>query len=431
MASPRRGDSALDGAVSYSLPNGTTVNVNSTLHDGYYSGFYPSESYGLHIGSAALNITGNLWLGGYDQARILSAPVVSAIGSLWLPLVDIGIGVVTGSSPFSKLPSGQVSGLLKVPGGASSLSVYPNPAVPYMYLPGSACNTVAAYLPVQFDSNYGLYLWNISDPDYQKITTSPSFLSFSFNSGTSTADVVINIPFALLTLNLTEPLANTPTPYFPCYPYNGDLVGSSQVYHLGRAFLQGAFLAQNWQSQYTWIAQAPGPALPQSNITKIASGDSTITPLIRAPHWADTWAAVLHALPVSSGAPSVSPTATPTATLESNTSSGLSSGSKIGIGVGVGLGVALFFVALGAFFVLRRRRTKHAKQETEFGARSMKTADTQYNHQKTGLLDSTPQGVSEDYSGPQEMSADGTRQAYELGDMATPIHEKPAPDLWR
>ena len=36
-------------------------------------------------------------------------------------------------------------------------------------------------------------------------------------------------------------------PYFPCYPYNGDSVGSNQVYHLGRAFLQGAFLAQNWQ----------------------------------------------------------------------------------------------------------------------------------------------------------------------------------------
>lgn len=67
----------------------------------------PSYSYGMHIGSASLNIPGSLLLGGYDQSRVLGTVSTQSYtpfgqspgGNLAIGLVDVGIGVAKGGSP--------------------------------------------------------------------------------------------------------------------------------------------------------------------------------------------------------------------------------------------------------------------------------------------------------------------------------------------
>ena len=160
----------------------------------------PSNSYGLHYGSANLNQPLSLWLGGYDQQRLVgpvSTQHVDSQFNLPIDLLDIGIGVVTGGSPFS-FPS--QTGLLATKNASigSQLPVYMYPGAPYLNLPNSTCNAIASLLPVTYNYTLGLYLWNTASPSYNPIKISPAYLSFTFRASTSsTANLTINIPFSL------------------------------------------------------------------------------------------------------------------------------------------------------------------------------------------------------------------------------------------
>ncbi|KAL1982844.1 hypothetical protein VTN96DRAFT_844 [Rasamsonia emersonii] len=81
------------------LPAINTTFVNSYM---YITHAVPSYSYGLHIGSAAFNIPGSLWLGGYDQSRALAPVSAQAYNGATFPieLLDIGLGVADGGSPW-------------------------------------------------------------------------------------------------------------------------------------------------------------------------------------------------------------------------------------------------------------------------------------------------------------------------------------------
>jgi hypothetical protein len=149
-----------------------------------------------------------------------------------------------------------------------------------------------------------LYLWDTGDSAYQRIISSPHFLSFDLTNGSSST--TINVPFALLNLTVESPLIGTPTQYFPCSPWTPGDVG----YTLGRSFLQAAFLAQNWNSSTIFLAQA---------LTALANNTSSDSG--------------------SSG----------------SSSSGLSGGAIAGIVVGVVVGVAAI-AGLVAFVLLRRRK---------------------------------------------------------------------------
>jgi hypothetical protein len=93
-------------------------------------------------------------------------------------LVDIGVGIASGGSPF---PFESMNGLLRNNQNETrSILVRPNPTVPYLYLPGNTCAALAAYLPVTFLPNLGLYSWNTDSPSYQKIVDSPTYLQFVF-----------------------------------------------------------------------------------------------------------------------------------------------------------------------------------------------------------------------------------------------------------
>ncbi|CAG8893181.1 unnamed protein product [Penicillium egyptiacum] len=319
----------------------------------------PSYSYGIHIGSAKLGIPGSAWLGGYDSNRIMGETSAQPFtpfatnpgGNLVIKLQDIGLGVATGGSPWSY---SRKTGLLS--GSNSSLTapltVELDFTRPYLYLPQSTCDSIASTLPVTFNPDLGLYLWKTDDEIYRKIVTSPAYLSFIFQKdSTYSRNITIKVPFALLNLTLEPPLVSEATPYFPCYP-------SDNVYSLGRAFLQAAFVAEDFgtgKGYGSWfLAQAPGPGLvdvPDQTTIEVSSSSIPATDN----SWEASWKSHWTALP-SSKATSNSAASTSGSNASKSGSSDLSRETTIGIGVGCGVGAAALVCGSAWLFVIRRRR---------------------------------------------------------------------------
>lgn len=355
----------------------------------YTSNDTPSYSYGMHIGSAALGIPGSAILGGYDKNRIageVSAQPFTSFdsnnpgGDLIIGLFDIGVGVAAGGSPWS---FNQKSGLLSQSNSSlkAPITVELAPTKPYMYLAPSTCDAITSLLPVKFDSDLGLYLWKTDSDQYRSLVQSPAYLSFTFEKNNiNSKNITIKVPFALLNLTLQAPLVDKDTPYFPCFPTDGP-------YYLGRAFLQAAFVGENYgtgDGSGTWfLAQAPGPGLVDiSTSTSIAVADSTIPATDNS--WEVSWSSYWTELSSSQAGNITASGSTSTSTPTSSSSPGLSRGAKIGIGVGVGLGAAIVLCALACAIVLRRRG-KHESVLAEPSSIS-----------STGILSSYQQPVAQE-----------------------------------
>ena len=346
----------------------------------------PSNSFGLHYGSASLGQVGSLVWGGYDQSRVLGdvGSFDLSLGSeMVLSLLDIQIGVEIGSSPFS---ADSFTGLLKL--NASFHGVQPvgiNPILPYFFMSADTCAAIAQNLPVTLQSDIGLYTWNTADAQFQKIIKSPSYLAFIFqNSGVG--NLTIKVPFQLLNLTLEAPIVSHTQQYFPCRPFQA--LDGSGMYFLGKAFLQAAFLGINWENKKWFLAQAPvressfdfthhkltvndkGPGVGASNVNSIDPNDTTINtdPISNfATTWDKDWTVLSIAnktTPDAGNGTARSNTTTP----ESGTgtprtsNSGLSTGSKAGIGFGVTIGV-LAVPAVGLLIFLRKRKGSVPQQE--------------------------------------------------------------------
>jgi hypothetical protein len=198
----------------------------------FASKIIPSYSYSLHIGSAMFNYPGSLVFGGYNKGRVIG-PITYFTNESALGLLNISVGVASGNSPFNFTKKDKFLST-----GQTTTSL--NPLSPYIALPRQTCKNLANILPVVFNEILGYYLWNTSNPNFEKVITSAAYLGFSFpRSPDSNKAVVIKVPFALLNLTLDTPITNAPVQYFPCTPYNT----SAPV--LGRAFLQAASIRRN------------------------------------------------------------------------------------------------------------------------------------------------------------------------------------------
>ena len=310
----------------------------------------PSASTSLHYGSAQSGPNGSLIFGGYDRNRVIGDvgrfPISEEDSLMISSILDIQIGVEIGGSPFEK---DSYTGLLQK--NASVGQYQPaiiNPTLSYFFMASETCANIASHLPLTLDTQYGLYTWNTADPQYERIINSPAYLSFVFRSGgagtgAAPSNITIKIPFKLLNLTLESPIASTPTPYFPCRPFT--IADGSGRYFLGRAFLQGAFLAMNFNSSTFFLAQAPGPNADEPNIQPIASDDIDLGSIDAerfAASWADNWTP----LAATAGRPASSQ-------MEDNS---LSGGAIAGIVVG--MVVIVLLIVLGALYLIRRRRKK-------------------------------------------------------------------------
>lgn len=315
-----------------------------------------SLSYGLQIGSSSLNVDPSLVLGGYDRSLCLTKPIttqnttfhltnvsISAEGSVW----PFEISVESGLSDTTL----STDGLMQ---NSAANQVLPNPGVPYLYLPQTTCDAIAKYLPVAYDAALGLYLWNTDNETqlYEEITTSYTYLTFTLRDEPSQQEQEINVPFALLNLELDSPLTSSKTRYFPCRPFNPQ---AGQPYHLGRAFLQAALLVQNWETNTTWLSQAPGPnmTVPSTPVI-IEEGDTTITERLNAPNWLTTWNGTLKELNSSQSSQPSGGDGSQSYPIPEDSS--LPGGAIAGIAIGAVAGLAI--IAAAIFFYIRRRRSK-------------------------------------------------------------------------
>ncbi|KLU84456.1 hypothetical protein MAPG_03498 [Magnaporthiopsis poae ATCC 64411] len=339
-------------------------NVDGVRHDGmlttndvFNQSLTESNSYGLHIGSPTVKLGGSLFFGGYDRNRVVG-PTSSqpyTLDSLPIDLVDIGIGVATGSSPFGFASK---SGLLAegntTLASMAGLQVEVDPKDPYMYLPQSACEAVAKLLPVRFAPNLGLYLWQTDDPAYKRIVFSPAYLSFSFRANnTGSQTLVIKVPFRLLSLTLTQPIVSSATQYFPC------ATPRTLGYRLGRAFLQAAFVGVNWGENYkgSWIlAQAPGPNIPgAADPTSIKPQDTVLR--ASGDSWENSWNGIWSPIAADGSQEDVKPLPNTTTGVPISESPNPPAGLVAGMAV-MSVVIAVLAVALVFFLVRRRRRRK-------------------------------------------------------------------------
>ncbi|KAF3087028.1 hypothetical protein TWF102_007277 [Orbilia oligospora] len=317
------------------------------------TGVIASRSWGMHYPSAKLNQLPSLVWGGYDRSRI-SGPIerfdADSNAVKKMDLIGMNIDTAIGKSPFSYQKK---SNLLVNPlsnGKDNVLRVELESALPYLVLPQETCDAIAEELPVTFDRTTGFYFWETSNPLYQGIVTSPSYLSFDFRVSAS-QNFTIKIPFALLDLNLTAPLVTTTQAYFPCMGARLDTESGDGAI-LGRAFYQAAFIAQSYETRKFWIAQAPGPSYTSPDIRSISKTDISLdAPTSRDDIWIQSWNSTWKVVPFETtrSPPSESSSASsPT----SKTGAGISTGAIAGIAAGAGTMVLLILL----FLVWRRKK---------------------------------------------------------------------------
>ena len=317
----------------------------------------PSSSFGLHIGSVKYNQQGSLILGGYDKSRVVepvaSYDIVGTGGNPQVPLIDVNIGVQVGGTPFNTT---DIPSLYSADGNAS-IPVLFNPVVPYMALPPATCAAIAEWLPVTYNPSIGLYLWDTQDFRYKTIISSPAYLAFTFQE-TDSSNLTIKVPFSLLNLTLVSPIVATPKQYFPCQPWQSP----STTWHLGRAFMQAAYLSINWEENKFFVAQAVGPDMGPSSIQSIQPTDTTITGGDISEFqssWQSSWTEIATNSSVSGNTTGPSPKG-------NDSDKGLSTAAKAGIGVGIVLAV-LVVAGLTALLLIQKKR-KRRRQEADMAA---------------------------------------------------------------
>ena len=361
------------GSLSLGAPGSGTQSLKIGIGQNFPSylamqNVTPSNSFSLHYGSASLGLAGTLVWGGYDQSRVLGDVGSFQLGpnELMVPtMLDVQIGVENGQTPFTDNGS-FFPGLLEL--NSSLNNVQPtiiNPIVPYLFMSPKTCVAIAQHLPVSLNSDIGLYIWNTTDQQFQRVMSSSAYLAFVFRSSPD-ANITIKVPFQLLNLTLESPIVQYPQQYFPCRPfYSMDRTGN---YYLGKAFLQAAMIGINWQTKAFFLAQAPGPEVPSPSIQSIGPSDTSIGSLPIA-NFASSWSKSWTLLAEQSNGTAIKNTtnAPKPATTSSTTNPRLlSTGAKIGIGFGAAIGFLTLFAA-GIIKLFHRRRgpqrLKAQKQE--------------------------------------------------------------------
>jgi hypothetical protein len=77
---------APDVNQTFSRSDGTRINGTQLPNYLHSTGQIPSSSYGLHIGSVTMRIPGSLFVGGYDQARVMGPVSTQPYTNNWLPM---------------------------------------------------------------------------------------------------------------------------------------------------------------------------------------------------------------------------------------------------------------------------------------------------------------------------------------------------------
>ncbi|KAK8110299.1 uncharacterized protein PG998_006756 [Apiospora kogelbergensis] len=416
-SSSSKSDADNNGSVSLGLVAGTYAK----------QGYTDTNSFGMHIGSAVASASspkkkmmeGSLWFGGYDKNRVIGEVLAVPIPQPYvlfdgLPLVDISINVSSGAGWRSK--SGYLAAGNATMG--SQLNVRLDGCAPYLNLPKSTCDALAADLPVTYQPKLGLYTWDIASPDHARIVSSATALTFTFLDPDNNARRVnVSVPFAHLNLTLDAPLAETPTPYFPC-----NAAASGGRYALGRAFLQDAFFGASFDSAVFFLAQAPGPNIAVAAENPAAIAKTARTLAASNNDWKTSWDGVWTPLPGGGGEEN-DPT---TKSADGESGGGVSHNVGLIVALAVGIGGGVSLLALITFVM--RRRNKSGKGFACCGLRVMKDKEQAGDYVPTTPRSPNPEQHPQHQQRQEEAYKQPGQQYYP---HELPLNEVPAqlPDI--
>ncbi|KAL8834995.1 MAG: hypothetical protein Q9170_003485 [Blastenia crenularia] len=120
--------------------------------------------------------------------------------------------------------------------------------LPYLYLPNIVCTKFEIAFGLSWDASRELYL--VNDTVHSKLRTENPTLQFGLGQSASET-VNITLPYLAFDLQVTRPIAENGTNYFPLR-----CSSNATQYVLGRAFLQEAYLFVDYEKTSFSISQA-------------------------------------------------------------------------------------------------------------------------------------------------------------------------------
>jgi hypothetical protein len=265
------------------------------------------------------SVFGSLIFGGYDASRFTPNNVIFNMTGDNLRDIVVSVRSIT-----STTASGNTT-LMSTP-----ILSFIDSTVPEIWLPTEACQQFEKAFGLTLDPTSELYLINASaHANLQKLNPNITFTLGNQNTGGPTTDIVL--PYASFDLNITAPLLpNASSLYFPIRQTD-----NSQLYTLGRTFLQEAYVVTHYNSR-------------TFNVSQCIFDDTT------SPH--------VLALPADlyTSKPSTSPTNS--STPKGSKKKSISGGAIAGIILGALLGIACVALVATLLILRRRRKAKSPKE---------------------------------------------------------------------
>ncbi|CAN9396433.1 unnamed protein product [Alternaria alternata] len=315
---------------SLGLAPGST-GPNNALKPNFIDNFYgsahkiASRSFGYTAGAYYRNnnngVPASLVLGGYDKARLTEQGVSISMPSQQNNTLAVGVIGIT-YKPDQDFEADTKSFTTR--GFPATI----DSTFPYLILPDEVCDQFIEKFGLGYDDFSGLF--TVNDTSHEQNLRLKATVSFKISASANTdstdfADIVL--PYAALDQQANFPFFVNETRYLPIKrAWNGHFV-------LGRTFLQEAYIVVDYHQYNFTVAPAVfSDPMPSPSLVTIFDGTFT-------------------------GLPGPS---------DSDSGGGLSAGAIAGIVVGI-VG-AFIIVAIGVFFLWRKRRQakkEKAKQEAE------------------------------------------------------------------
>lgn len=175
---------------------------------------------------------GSLTLGGYDSSRFVPSNLSFDLAPETSRDLVVGIQSITANSPF---------------GPTDSTSLLPSPilsfidsTVPQIWLPLDACEAFEQAFGLRWDPNTELYL--VNDTLHNALLAHNASFTFQIRTVqidlTSDQTVNITLPYASFDLEVSYPIVESSSSYFPIRR-----AANQSQYTLGRTFLQEAYVS--------------------------------------------------------------------------------------------------------------------------------------------------------------------------------------------
>jgi hypothetical protein len=201
-------------------------------------------------------------LGGYDSSKFIPNDVSFPFNSEDARDLTLQLEAITTTDGISLLPK--------------SIPAFVDSSQPSVWLPLEACTLFEKAFNLTWNSEKELYL--LTSAQHSALLAQNPNITFTLNNLTAGANVNITLPYAAFDLNVSFPIVDNSTSYFPLKRAANDT-----QYTIGRVFFQEAYVTADYErgnfsvSQCSWDANAQQnivPILPPVSKTSNGGGSS-------------------------------------------------------------------------------------------------------------------------------------------------------------